>query len=166
MLRPSGPWRQIKGEDARGRFKGRARRYGALEASYAVYADAVVFTQRFPDGATAVAARRRRPGVRVAGARAERATARRPDLRRPVHGDEPRNEVDRRWLGRERRLRRAVRALRRQEQRAGRLGRHGICSTLNGSLDENASAVAFGVLGIGDEHPQRLRRGDGAHFGL
>ena len=52
MLRPSGPWRQIKGEDARGRYKGRARRYGALEASYAVYADAVVFTQRFPDGAT------------------------------------------------------------------------------------------------------------------
>ena len=38
--------------DARGRYKGRARRYGALDASYAVYADAVVFTQRFPDGAT------------------------------------------------------------------------------------------------------------------
>ena len=52
VLRPSGPWRQIKGEDARGRYKGRARSYGALEASYAVYADAVVFTQRFPDGAT------------------------------------------------------------------------------------------------------------------
>ena len=51
-LRPSGPWRPIKGKDARGKFKGRARRYGALEASYAVYADAVVFTQRFPDGAT------------------------------------------------------------------------------------------------------------------
>ena len=51
-LRPSGPWRPIKGKDARGKFKGRARRYGALDASYAVYADAVVFTQRFPDGAT------------------------------------------------------------------------------------------------------------------
>ena len=51
-LRPSGPWRPIKGSDARGRYKGRARRYGALDASYAVYADAVVFTQRFPDGAT------------------------------------------------------------------------------------------------------------------
>ena len=51
-LRPSGPWRATKGEDARGRYKGRARRYGALDASYAVYADAVVFTQRFPDGAT------------------------------------------------------------------------------------------------------------------
>jgi hypothetical protein len=51
-LRPSGPWRAIKGKDARGRYKGRARRYGALDASYAAYADAVVFTQRFPDGAT------------------------------------------------------------------------------------------------------------------
>ena len=82
-----------------------------------------------------VAARRRGVGQRVAGARAERATARRLDLRRPVHGDEPRNEVDRRWLGRERRLRRAVRALRRQKQRAGRLGCHGVCSTLNGAVD-------------------------------
>ena len=52
VLRPSGPWRPIKGADARGKYKGRARRYGALDASYAVYADAVVFTQRFPDGAT------------------------------------------------------------------------------------------------------------------
>jgi hypothetical protein len=51
-LRPSGPWRPIKGSDARGRYKGRARRYGALDASYAVYADAVVFTQRFPDDST------------------------------------------------------------------------------------------------------------------
>ena len=41
VLRPSGTWRPIKGADARGKFKGRARRYGALEASYAVYADAV-----------------------------------------------------------------------------------------------------------------------------
>ena len=57
-LRPAGAWRAIKGEDARGRYKGRARRYGALEASYAVYADAVVFTQRFPDGATATASPR------------------------------------------------------------------------------------------------------------
>ena len=56
VLRPSGPWRAIKGEDARGRYKGRARRYKdqgmTLDASYAAYADAVVFTQRFPDGAT------------------------------------------------------------------------------------------------------------------
>ena len=35
-LRPSGPWRQIKGKDARGKYKGRTRRYGALETSYAV----------------------------------------------------------------------------------------------------------------------------------
>ena len=28
VLRPSGPWRQIKGKDARGTYKGRARRYG------------------------------------------------------------------------------------------------------------------------------------------
>jgi len=59
VLRPSsGSWRPIKGEDARGKYKGRARRYGALEASYAVYADAVVFTQRFPDGAVNTAAPR------------------------------------------------------------------------------------------------------------
>ena len=55
-LRPVGAWRPIKGEDARGRYKGRARHYKgqgmSLDASYAVYADAVVFTQRFPDGAT------------------------------------------------------------------------------------------------------------------
>ena len=70
-LRPSGPWRAIKGEDARGKYKGRVRRYkgqsttvdawryngqgATLDVSYSVYADAIVFTQRFPDGATATA---------------------------------------------------------------------------------------------------------------
>ena len=33
QLRPVGAWRPIKGEDARGTYKGRARSYGALDAS-------------------------------------------------------------------------------------------------------------------------------------
>ena len=56
-LRPSGPWRAIKGEDARGKYKGRVRRYkgqsttvdawryngqgATLDVSYSVYADAL-----------------------------------------------------------------------------------------------------------------------------